>query len=288
MCRYVAYLGPPTLLSEILYKPPNSLVHQAMHAMESPTRINADGFGVAWYSPEITPEPAVFKDLSPVWNNYNLGSIADKIRSPCIAAHVRAAKSFDPVNRENCHPFVRGRLLWMHNGDIPGRARLARQVAHQAGDVLLAKIRGNTDSEMAFTLFLTHLAESTGSELDAGEVGVEELAAAMERTLRQIALWHREAEDSRRLEMNFCVTDGKSLVATRFGWNHGRPTSNPTLHWWHDTAPGARTVVVASEALTPGERWQDVMVHGMLIVHPDLEVEQRPLEGLGLPEALAV
>ncbi len=276
MCRYVAYLGPPTLLSEVLYKPPNSLVHQATHAMESPTRINADGFGVAWYSPEINPEPAVFKDVTPVWNNYNLGSMADKIRAPCIAAHVRAAKSYDPVNRENCHPFIRGHLLWMHNGDIPGRARLARQVAQQADDVLLAKIRGNTDSEMAFTLFLTHLGELTDGEPDT-----EDLATAMDRTLCQIAHWHREAEDSRRLEMNFCVTDGRCLVATRFGWSRGRPTSNPTLHWWHDPAPGAKTVVVASEPLTPGERWRYVQELGMLIVHPDRKVEERPLAGLG-------
>ncbi len=283
MCRYVAYLGPPTLLSEVLYKPPNSLVHQAMHAMESPTRINADGFGVAWYSPEVHPEPAVFKDVSPAWNNYNLGSMADKIRTPCIFAHVRAAKSFDPVNRENCHPFARGRLLWMHNGDIPGRARLARQVALEADDVLLARIRGNTDSEMAFTLFLAHLGEAAGDE-----PGVEDLAAAMERTLRQIALWHREAEDERRLEMNFCVTDGRCLVATRFGLSHGRPTSNPTLHWWHDPTPDARTVVVASEPLTPGGSWRHVKELGMLVVHPDLEVEERSLAGIGAAREAAV
>ncbi len=282
MCRYVAYLGPPTLLSEVLYKPPNSLVHQAMHAMQSPTRINADGFGVAWYSPEVNLEPAVFKDLSPAWNNYNLGSIADKIRTPCIFAHVRAAKSFDPVNRENCHPFARGRLLWMHNGDIPGRARLARQVAIEADDVLLAKIRGNTDSEMACTLFLTHLDEAT-----EGEADVEELATAMERTLCQIARWHREAEDSRRLEMNFCVTDGRCLVATRFGWSQGRPTSTPTLYWWYDPTPETKTVVVASEPLTPGDGWRSVTELGMLVVHPDLEVEERALPRLGL-ESVAV
>ncbi len=277
MCRYVAYLGPPILLSEVLYKPPNGLVHQATHAMASPTRINADGFGVGWYAPEIHPEPAVFKDVTPVWNNYNLGSMADKVRAPCIAAHVRAAKSFDPVNRENCHPFARGRLLWLHNGDIPGRARLARQVASQADDVLLAKIRGTTDSEMAFTLFLTHYGGPTDGEAD-----VEELAAAMDRTLCQIALWHREAEDSRKLEMNFCVTDGRCLVATRFGWSRGRPTSNPTLYWRQDGArPETRTVVVASEPLIPGESWRQVQELGMLVVHPDLEVEQRPLTGLG-------
>ena len=46
MCRYAAYLGPPLVLSELIYKPTNSLVHQAKEAMQSSTRINADGFGV--------------------------------------------------------------------------------------------------------------------------------------------------------------------------------------------------------------------------------------------------
>ena len=46
MCRYVAYVGEPLLLSEILYEPANGLVHQASDAMESRTRINADGFGI--------------------------------------------------------------------------------------------------------------------------------------------------------------------------------------------------------------------------------------------------
>jgi predicted glutamine amidotransferase len=273
MCRYAAYLGPSMLLSELIYKPTNSLVHQAMEAMQSRTRINADGFGVGWYVPEISPEPAVFKDISPVWNNYNLGSIARKISSPGIMAHVRSAKSFDPVNRENCHPFARGRLLWMHNGDIPGRARLARQVGQQADDVLLAQIRGNTDSEMALTVFLTHL----DNPLDR-EPEVDELAAAMKQTLQQLTAWHREARDERPLELNFCVTNGHALVATRFAIS---PRTTPSLHWYVEaTIPEERSVLVASEPLYPGEGWREVQDAGMVLVHPDLSVEQHSLEDL--------
>ena len=69
MCRYVAYVGEPMLLSEILYEPVNGLVHQASDAMESRTRINADGFGIGWYGPDPDLPPAVFKDISPAWNN---------------------------------------------------------------------------------------------------------------------------------------------------------------------------------------------------------------------------
>ena len=271
MCRFVAYLGPPVLLSEVVYKPPNSLVHQATDAMRSQTRINADGFGVGWYAPEISPEPAVFKDISPVWNNYNLGSIAGKIRSPCVMAHIRAAASFDPVNRENSHPFARGRLLWMHNGDIPGRARLARNVGQLADDTLLAMIRGNTDSEIALTLFLTHLNDPL-----AGAAPVEELASAMVETLEQIVAWHEAAGEERPLEMNFCVTDGHALVATRFALSD-RP--KPTLYYMigNGADSGARFVSVASEPLNPEGPWTEVQENALLVIHPGLEVDERRL-----------
>ena len=277
VCRYLAYRGPPRLLSEVIHKPPNSLVHQASAAMKSLTRINADGFGVGWYAPEISPEPAIFKDVSPVWNNYNLGSIAGKISSPSIVGHVRAAKSYDPVNRENCHPFARGRLLWMHNGDIPGRSRLARQVAQSADDTLLAMIRGNTDSEQAFTVFLTHLEDPLDRNPEVAELG-----AAMEATLEELITWHLEAGESRPLELNFCVTDGISLVATRLSLAD-RPA--PTLYWYEGER-GGESVTVASEPLYPDDAWNEVANGEMLLMGAALDVERRTV-GRRMPARVA-
>jgi predicted glutamine amidotransferase len=271
MCRYAAYLGPPLLLSELVYQPPNSLVHQSMDAMRSLTRINADGFGVGWYAPETSDEPAVFKDTSPMWNNYNLGSLAGKIRSGAVVAHVRAAKRFDPVTRENCHPFQRGRLLWMHNGDIPGRARLTRRVALRADDTLLAQIRGNTDTEMAFTLFLTHLGAPPLGELTAAR-----LAAAMEATVSELAGWHLDDEDERPLELNFCVCTGKELVATRFALSD---KEGPTLHCRAgESDAGDRFVVVASEPLSRDNGWKPVENGEMLTVDANLELARHALD----------
>jgi glutamine amidotransferase len=271
MCRFAAYLGPELLLSELVYNPTNSLVHQATEAMQSLTRINADGFGVGWYAPKISPEPAVFKDTSPVWNNYNLGSIAGKIESPCIFGHIRKANSFDPVTRENCHPFQRGRLLWMHNGDVPGRVRLTRKVAELADDVLLAKIRGNTDSELAFTLFLTQLSDP----LETGPT-TQEMAAAMEHTIELLAEWHQESGTKSPLETNFCVTDGESLVAARYGRGD---MPDASLNWYEGyDESGRRRVLIASEPLTLGDEWHEVPESSLVVVDTDLSVELRPLE----------
>ena len=270
MCRYAAYLGPPLVLSQLVYKPSNSLVHQAKEAMQSSTRINADGFGIGWYAPEISPEPAVFKDTSPMWNNRNLGSIAGKIRSSSIVAHVRSAQSYDPVMRENCHPFQRGALLWMHNGDIPGRARLTRQVTQAADDTLLAQIRGNTDTEMALTLFLTNLAGWPEKPPT-----LDRLAAAMRQTVAQISGWHEEAADERALEMNFCVTDGKLLVASRFGFGD-KPA--PSLHWYRSAAGSAEhAACIASEPLFEGPEWHAADNGDLLLVDETREVERQRL-----------
>ena len=45
--------------------------------------------------------------------------------------------------------------------------------------------------------------------------------------------------------------------------------------------PAERSVLVASEPLRPGGRWRGVRDAGMVVVHPDLEVEERPLPNLG-------
>jgi predicted glutamine amidotransferase len=290
MCRFIAYLGPPLALSHLIYKPDNSLVRQASNAMRSRERINADGFGVAWYSTDDFM-PAVFKDTSPVWNNRNLSSIAGKIRSGCIAAHIRKAARFDPVTRENCHPFDRGRILWMHNGDIPGRARLTRNVAAVADDLLLAQIKGNTDSEMALTLFLTFLEKPLERPPSR-----DELSAAMSRTVRQILDWHREAGEERALELNFCVTEGSCLVATRFAVG---AELAPSLHWYlgpdsgsfagpaaGDRTPGdSECAVIASEPLSGDGPWKELDNGEMIVVSRDLSPEIQPVLSEAVPIA---
>ena len=54
MCRFVAYLGRPTFLENVLVNPKNSIVMQSLHARETNLRTNGDGFGVGWYAPEIS------------------------------------------------------------------------------------------------------------------------------------------------------------------------------------------------------------------------------------------
>lgn len=65
MCRLMFYVGEPVLLDHLLIRPTNSLINQFAHCRSDETPVNGDGFGVAWYAPEITPEPGLFKSLTP-------------------------------------------------------------------------------------------------------------------------------------------------------------------------------------------------------------------------------
>lgn len=284
MCRYLAYLGPPVRLASLIYEPSNSLIHQASAAMESRTRINADGFGVGWYDTALDPEPGVFKDLTPAWNNANLRSLSRNVDAECVLAHVRAASRNDPVGRSNCHPFQFGRLLWMHNGDIPGRGRLHRRVTALADDALVARIEGNTDTELAFVLFLTFLERET-----AGSYDTEDLARALQRTIEQIVGWRAEDGDERVVALNFCITDGRVLLASRFARGPAEP---PSLHYCtgarfvceqgeccvEESAGDQRCVLVVSERLSPGDEWLTVEPDRLVVVAEDRSVAVRPLE----------
>ena len=91
MCRFTFYLGRPIRLSSLITDPSHSVIRQSFQAQEREEPLNGDGFGVAWYAPEHSDEPAVFKSVTPAWSNRNLRDLARVVASHCILAHVRAA-----------------------------------------------------------------------------------------------------------------------------------------------------------------------------------------------------
>lgn len=65
MCRWLAYQGSPIYLEQLVYQPEHSLVHQSLEARKAVTRVNADGFGLGWYTERSTP--GRFHEVLPHW-----------------------------------------------------------------------------------------------------------------------------------------------------------------------------------------------------------------------------
>lgn len=225
MCRFLAYSGEPVFLSDLVCAPKHSLVHQSLHADEGKTETNGDGFGIGWYGER--PEPGVYRDVSPAWSDENLVSLCRQVRARTFFAHVRASTG-TATARSNCHPFVHGRHMFMHNGQIGGYHRIKRRMEALIPDSLYDSRRGTTDSEAIFLLAMANGLLSDPVRAMAGTLG----------TVRDLM---KGAGITEPLRFTALLTDGDELTAFRWACD-GRP---PSLYYREDEAG----LVVVSEPI---------------------------------------
>jgi gamma-glutamyl hercynylcysteine S-oxide hydrolase len=118
MCRHVAWLGAPRTLSSLILEPEHGLLRQSY----APRRqahglMNADGWGVGWWSPEIVV-PARWRAARPLWGDGSFASVAPHVSSTAIIAAVRSATVGMPMDETAAAPFASGRWLLSHNGRL--------------------------------------------------------------------------------------------------------------------------------------------------------------------------
>jgi predicted glutamine amidotransferase len=208
MCRWMAWLGQPILIDEVLFKTPHGIVDQSLHARMGAEPTNGDGFGLGWY--DTGERPGVYHSVEPAWGDANLRELAAHIESSLFMTHVRAAIG-SPVQQTNCHPFRYGRWLFVHNGYIADFHVLRRDLMLAIEPVLFADVHGSTDTEVVF-----HLALTFGLE--------EDPIRSLERTIGFIEATARRLGVDDPVQGSFGVSDGESLWAVRYATN-GKPRS---------------------------------------------------------------
>jgi glutamine amidotransferase len=200
MCRWLAYSGTPILIEQLLYEGRHSLIDQSLHSKLGAETTNGDGFGLGWYGEG--EEAGVFHSTEPAWNDRNLRELASHVRSPLVFAHIRAS-SGAPVQQTNCHPFRRGRFLWMHNGLIHDFHRIKRDLVLEIDPELFPAIAGSTDSEILF-----YLALSLGLEDDP--------PTAVARTIGLVEDVGRRQGIEHPFQGTIATSDGVKLWAFRY------------------------------------------------------------------------
>jgi len=208
MCRFLAYQGSPVFVDTLVSVPSHSLIHQSQHATEAKTETNGDGFGLGWYGERA--EPGLYRELRPAWSDENLRSIAGQVRSGAFFAHVRAATG-TATSRANCHPFVHGRWMFMHNGQVGGWAQVRRQVEALIPDDVYAARAGTSDSEAIFLAAL-----GAGLEQDP--------AGALRDVLDRVKRIMLAAGIAEPLRFTAAITDGDTLWAFRWSCDQKPPT----------------------------------------------------------------
>jgi ergothioneine biosynthesis protein EgtC len=282
MCRFVVYLGPPITLDMLIARPEYSIIHQSYKSRFREEPLNGDGFGIAWYQPRLSEEPAMFRSIRPAWNNQNLLDLSRVTQSGAIFAHIRAATTGIGVSESNCHPFKSGPLAFMHNGAVAGFAALKRKMQQRLSDQAFASIRGTTDSEHVFAIFQDRYAEREA--MDPTERLSESLRAAIEEVAEMV----KKTGTTKATALNIAVTDGQSAAVSRFTTGTG---DGPTLFVLTGSklenvdgevrmeSPGAshEAVLVASEPLTDERGWTVVPPQHLLSISPDHRIDYIPL-----------
>lgn len=209
MCRFIAYSGKPTFMNALVFEASNSLIQQSKKAKMRVNPLNGDGFGVGWYPSHGDPIPGTFVSIEPAWSNRNLIQIATKVPTNLYFAHVRDASVGMPVSQSNCHPFQYGPYLWMHNGRLDQFSKFRRLILNSLSDKAFEFIKGNTDSECAFALFLDEI----NFELNASFASLKQ---AMNTTINKINYFRKQVNADTNAFINFAVTNGKSSLFTRY------------------------------------------------------------------------
>lgn len=246
MCRLLAYRGEPILLSELICAGRHSLVRQSQFAQESATCTNGDGIGVGWYGGD-RGEPALYREANPAWLDENLRALCHLVKSRLFFAHIRASTG-TPVNRMNCHPFVRGNWLFMHNGQVGGYAAIRDGIEAMIPDRLWGSRMGSSDSE---ALFLSSWANGVG----------EDPVGAVVRTLRLVHSLMEAAGISEPLRFTAALSDGETV----FGFRWASDNQPPTLYYRESSG----RVILASEPLDGCRKnWHEVPKGCTLVALP--------------------
>lgn len=275
MCRLLVYVSQESIsLSSLLVHPSHSIMRQSYACRERlgdglsglPPAINADGFGIAFYEDKGDEDkgsnsssagagrgsrlsgqkrerdrntlddaeaPGVYTSTSPAWSDPNLKRICSKITSRLVFAHIRAASIGSGVSPYNSHPFSAGRYVLMHNGHISSFGKLKKRFLMHLSDAALAVVRGTTDSEHLFAVFLTEVERLSGSI--NGKLAPEEMQECLMHSFSLLELWRAEAGIAENNLLNVAVSDGTTVIATR----------------WAGSGPGASLYFTSGSAWHP-------------------------------------
>ena len=282
MCRFMMYQGPPILIDQLLMHTSNSLIEQSKSAKKRRDPVNGDGFGIGWYPTHSDPEPGTFVSVDPAWSSRNLQQISAKVITQHFFAHIRDASEGMQVSQANCHPFQWGRFLWMHNGILAEFTQFKRSLINLLSDRAYHHIKGNTDSEHAFALFLDQIQFNE-------EATPEQMKQAMLKTLSIIKSLQQAAEVQSVAHINFVVSNGNTSLTTRYAshleaqppslfYTQGKLICHQNKWRVKPSTQENDAVIIASEPLTETkEDWIKVDRHQLLLMHQN-ELFLEPIE----------
>jgi predicted glutamine amidotransferase len=144
----------------------------------------------------------------------DVAKIASDVRGDVVLGHVRSA-TVGTLRTENTHPFRYRQWLFAQTGTLPAFDQTRERLIDSIPQFLRAGIRGDTDAEVTFNLFLSFLHDQ--NRLADG--AVVELSAVREALRSTLALVDGMAAEvgAEPAALNLGIADGEHLVFSHRG-----------------------------------------------------------------------
>ncbi len=211
---------------DLIYGPDNSLAHQSYAPMLMSHIQNLAGLGFCAWSPHSFEAnlPFYYKTTQLPFFDKNLYRLSQKIATTCLLAHVRGVEYSinETVSEQNVHPFKldNTQLALAHNGTLEQMSRMKVLLTDIIKPEIFAQIKGTTDSEWIYSLFLSQFADYTQ------DIPMDEASAALIKTIKILKDLRQTLAIEEASPLNLFVTNGKYILVTRFVFDFGCNTTS--------------------------------------------------------------
>lgn len=238
-----------------------------------------DGWGLAFYQGgevllQRHPKPAATVDFFAALQDLRTDYVIGHVREPGVAAKL-----------ENTQPYRFRHWVFAHSGVLDRFETIQAGMLESIPDFLRRNIRGQTESEYLFHLFLAFLHDE--GKLDDPNMTVTDAQSALRATAGMIDRLLRQA-DGRANSLNMVISNGRIMMALRRGrsmWmrrtngiqdcplcretNQG--TGQPRADARRVTHDQLKAVLIASEPKKLGpEGWEEIPDNSIASVARDL------------------
>ncbi len=237
-----------------------------------------EGIGVGYYSNE---EP-LLKKRPASEDEIDYPDLVGGITSSVVMIHIRHA-TVGAWKEVNTHPFRFRQWLFAHLGHLPGLEPNREKITGDMPPFLSRDIHGETDSELAFHLFLDVLFKE--GKLNDVSIGAEELAGHLKTSLEAIDKFHTGSRQVTPPQSAMLASNGQIMAAVCRGVNmhysHREGILECTRHEDSEQQRQLhrrfRGIMLGAEMSDPGHQWREVADASLLSISKELELKVQQL-----------
>lgn len=142
---------------------------------------------------------------------FDFGELTKDVKADVLVGHVRAA-TVGALRTENTHPFRYRQWLFAETGTVPQFDRLRGRLMDSLPQFLARDVRGDTDAELVFYIFLSFLHDA--GKLDRADVDAETARSALRGAISLVDRISAEVGE-KEPRLNMVLACGEYLIGVR-------------------------------------------------------------------------